>query len=107
VWRGTVVIPGAPLLPLVLFTGITEATYGKINIKCKEVFEKLNGSRSRACVGGPHLAATWGDYIRNLGIVNLASNNKIDLLCDIANAGCSPCRQEMQGQGNSRNSVLR
>lgn len=41
----------------------------KINGVCREVIEKSEWvSIATAGPGGPHLAATWGDYIRKLGI---------------------------------------
>lgn len=71
----------------------------KIEKKCKEVLDKTEWI-AIATVGtdGPHLAATWGDYIRALGIMNddillvpvggyrktednLKTNNRIELLC--------------------------
>jgi predicted pyridoxine 5'-phosphate oxidase superfamily flavin-nucleotide-binding protein len=70
----------------------------KIENKCREVLEKGEWV-AIATMGtdGPHLAGTWGDYIRALGISetelripvagyrkteqNLAQNNAIELLC--------------------------
>ena len=70
----------------------------KIEGKCREVLDKAEWV-AIATTGpdGPHLAATWGDYIRILGIKddeilipvagyqktgkNLAGDNRIELLC--------------------------
>jgi hypothetical protein len=71
----------------------------KIEGVCKEVLEKADWiSVSTAGADGPHVAATWGDYIRKLGFPNdetilvpvsgfnttqrnLALDNRIELLC--------------------------
>ena len=70
----------------------------KIEGKCREVLDKAEWvAIATAGPDGPHLAATWGDYIRTLGIKdneilipvagykkteqNLASDNRIELLC--------------------------
>jgi hypothetical protein len=71
----------------------------KIEKKCKEVLDKAEWV-AIATVGadGPHLAATWGEYIKALGTVdddtllvpiggyvktedNLSMNSRIELLC--------------------------
>lgn len=71
---------------------------GNIEGKCREVLEKGEWvAIATAGVDGPHLAATWGDYIRTLGIKdneilipvagyrqteqNLAKDDRIELLC--------------------------
>lgn len=69
----------------------------KIDSACRQVIDKSEWV-AIATTGpdGPHLAATWGDYIRNLGITddlilipaghfhkteaNLRHNNRIELL---------------------------
>ncbi len=70
----------------------------KIEGKCREVLDKAEWvAIATAGPDGPHLAATWGDYIRALGIKddeilipvagykkterNLAGDNRIELLC--------------------------
>jgi hypothetical protein len=71
----------------------------KIDNKCKEVIEKTEWiAIATSGTGEPHLAATWGEYVRVLGIVNdeillvpvggfqtternLVTNNRIELLC--------------------------
>jgi hypothetical protein len=71
----------------------------KIEGKCKEIMEKAEWiSIATAGTDGPHLAATWGDYIRKIDIANdemvlvpvggfqtternLISDNRIELLC--------------------------
>lgn len=71
----------------------------KIESTCREVLDKAEWvAIATAGPGGPHLAATWGAYIKTLGIVNdetllvpvggfqtternLAANNRIELLC--------------------------
>ena len=41
----------------------------KIDGKCKEVIEKTEWIAIATCGDdGPHLVATWGDYVRTLGI---------------------------------------
>ena len=71
----------------------------KIEKKCKEVLDKTEWI-AIATVGadGPHLAGTWGEYVKALGIVNddtlfvpiggyqktennLETNSRIELLC--------------------------
>jgi hypothetical protein len=70
----------------------------KVEGKCREVLDKAEWvAIATAGPDGPHLAATWGDYIRALGIKddvilipvsgyrrtekNLANDNRIELLC--------------------------
>lgn len=70
----------------------------KIQEKCKAVLDKGEWvAVATAGADGPHLAGTWGDYIRALGIQeneiripvagyrkteqNLAKDNRIELLC--------------------------
>lgn len=70
----------------------------KIEGKCREVLDKAEWvAIATAGPDGPHLAATWGDYIRTLGIKdnqllipvagyqktgkNLAADDRIELLC--------------------------
>ena len=70
----------------------------KIQGKCREVFDKAEWfAIATAGKEGPHLAATWGDYIRDLDtkddkiIVpvagykiteqNLTKDNRIEILC--------------------------
>ena len=71
----------------------------KIEGVCREVLEKADWiSVSTAGADGPHVAATWGDYIRKLGFGdgetvliplsgfnttqrNLAADNRVELLC--------------------------
>ena len=71
----------------------------KIEGVCKEIMEKADWiSIATAGVDGPHLAATWGDYIRKINTSNdetvmvpvggfqttqrnLFSDNRIELLC--------------------------
>jgi Pyridoxamine 5'-phosphate oxidase len=71
----------------------------KIEIACREVIEKAEWvAIATSGPEGPHLAATWGEYIRGLGIENdeiliapvggyrtternLLSDNRIELLC--------------------------
>jgi hypothetical protein len=70
----------------------------KIEGKCKEVWDKMDWvSIATSGPDGPHLAATWGDYVRKLGLVNdeivlvplfgfktternLLSDNRVELL---------------------------
>jgi hypothetical protein len=71
----------------------------KIEGKCKETLDKAEWI-AIATVGpdGPHLAGTWGEYVKALGMVddetlmvpiggyqktedNLATNDRIELLC--------------------------
>jgi hypothetical protein len=43
----------------------------KIEGKCKEIMDKADWMAiATAGAEGPHLAATWGDYVRKLGLVN-------------------------------------
>jgi hypothetical protein len=43
----------------------------KIEDKCREVLDKAEWvAIATAGKDGPHLAGTWGDYIRSLGIGN-------------------------------------
>jgi len=71
----------------------------KIDGVCKEILEKTEWiSVSTAGPDGPHVAATWGDYVRKLGLVNdemvlvplfgfktternLLADDRIELLC--------------------------
>ncbi len=71
----------------------------KIEGVCREIMDKAEWiSIATTGVDGPHLAATWGDYIRKLGFVNdemilvplfgfrtternLLSDNRIEVLC--------------------------
>lgn len=71
----------------------------KIEQACKEVLDKTEWvAIATSGTEGAHLAATWGEYVRNLGIENdeivlvpaggyriternLASDNRIELLC--------------------------
>jgi hypothetical protein len=71
----------------------------KIEGICKEIMDKADWiSISTEGVDGPHVAATWGDYVRKLGFVNyetimvplsgfrtternLLSDDRIELLC--------------------------
>jgi hypothetical protein len=71
----------------------------KIEGVCKEIMEKAEWiSVSTAGADGPHVAATWGDYIRKLGFMNddtilvplfgfntternLLSDDRVELLC--------------------------
>jgi hypothetical protein len=71
----------------------------KIENKCREVIDKGEWvAIATSGTEGPHLAATWGEYIRALGIAdegtlfipvggyqtterNLGSDNRIELLC--------------------------
>ncbi len=70
-----------------------------MNETCREVIDKAEWiAIATSGAGGPHLAATWGEYMRTLGIVddevllvpvggyrsterNLASDNRVELLC--------------------------
>ncbi len=70
----------------------------KIEGKCREVLDKAEWvAIATAGEDGPHLAGTWGEYVRNLGISddgtllipvggyrtterNLTANDKIELL---------------------------
>ncbi len=70
----------------------------KIEGKCREVFDKAEWvAIATSGKDGPHIAGTWGEYVRNLGISedgtllipvggyrttegNLAANGKIELL---------------------------
>jgi len=43
----------------------------KIEGKCKEIMDKADWiAIATAGTDGPHLAATWGDYVRKIGLVN-------------------------------------
>jgi hypothetical protein len=43
----------------------------KIEGKCKEIMDKADWiAIATAGADGPHLAATWGDYVRKIGLVN-------------------------------------
>ena len=43
----------------------------KIEGKCKEIMDKADWiAIATAGTHGPHLAATWGDYVRKIGLVN-------------------------------------
>jgi hypothetical protein len=43
----------------------------KFDDKVKEVFEKTEVVTIATCGNdGPHLVATWGDYVRNIGIID-------------------------------------
>ena len=71
----------------------------KIEGKCREIWDKMDWiSIATTGLEGPHLAATWGDYVRKLGLVNdemilvpvygfrtsernLLADNRIELLC--------------------------
>ncbi len=70
----------------------------KIEKICREVLEKSEWvAIATAGPAGPHLAATWGEYVKALGIgderilvpvggmqkteQNLAKNNRIEVLC--------------------------
>ncbi len=70
----------------------------KIEGKCREVFDKAEWvAIATAGKDGPHLVATWGDYIRVLGTKddkilvpvagyqitekNLTNDNRIEILC--------------------------
>jgi hypothetical protein len=71
----------------------------KIEGVCREVLEKADWiSVSTAGADGPHVAATWGDYVRKLGLGNgetlliplfgfktternLLADNRVELLC--------------------------
>jgi len=71
----------------------------KIEGVCREIWDKMDWiSIATAGPDGPHLAATWGDYVRKLGLVNdemiqipvygfktseknLLADNRIELLC--------------------------
>ena len=71
----------------------------KIEGKCKEIMDKADWiAIATAGSDGPHLSATWGDYIRKIGFVNdelvlvpmggfraternLTADNRIELLC--------------------------
>ena len=71
----------------------------RIEKTCREVIDQAEWiAIATAGVDGPHLAATWGEYVRALGIVNdevllvpvggylqternLAADNRIELLC--------------------------
>ncbi len=80
----------------------------KIAGACREVIDKAEWvAIATSGTEGAHLAATWGDYVRSLGVEdgeivlvpvggyrtterNLASDNRIELLCatrDVAGAG--------------------
>ncbi len=70
----------------------------KIEGKCKEVMEKTEWVAIATCGDdGPHVVATWGDYVRTIGIKNdmiiiipagkynkteenLKKNNRVELL---------------------------
>jgi len=70
----------------------------KIEGKCKEVMEKTEWVAIATCgADGPHIVATWGDYVRTIGIKddmiiiipagkynktekNLEKNNRVELL---------------------------
>jgi len=70
----------------------------KIDAVCREVIEKTEWiAISTAGPDGPHVVATWGDYVRALGIdedtilipvglmrkteANLQRDNRVELLC--------------------------
>jgi len=71
---------------------------GKIEGKCKEVLEKTEWVAIATCGDdGPHVVATWGDYVRTMGVTdagviiipagkynkteeNLRKNNRVELL---------------------------
>ena len=70
----------------------------KIDAACKEVIDKTEWiAISTAGPDGPHVVATWGDYVRALGIqedtilipvgqmrkteANLQRDNRVELLC--------------------------
>jgi hypothetical protein len=71
----------------------------KIEGVCREILDKTDWiSFSTVGADGPHVAATWGDYVRKLGFVNndtilvplfgfkktesnLFSDDRIELLC--------------------------
>jgi len=43
----------------------------KIEGKCNEIMDKADWiAIATAGADGPHLAATWGDYVRKIGLVN-------------------------------------
>jgi hypothetical protein len=71
----------------------------KIEGVCKEIWDKMDWvSIATAGPEGPHVAATWGDYVRKLGLLNdelilvpvygfrtseknLLADNRVELLC--------------------------
>ena len=70
----------------------------KIDAACREVIDKTEWiAISTAGPAGPHVVATWGDYVRALGVqddtilipvgmmhkteANLQRDNRIELLC--------------------------
>jgi hypothetical protein len=81
-----------------MFSEKKEETVMKFDDKVKEVFEKTEAVCIATCgKKGPHLVATWGDYVRNIGIrdsgeivipaggylkteENLSTNDKVEII---------------------------
>ena len=100
---------------------LKEANMSKIEGKCREVIDKAEWvAIATSGAEGPHLAGTWGEYIRALSAgndeillapvggyrtteKNLMSNNRIELLCATkqvqgANGPGKGCRIRGTGQ---------